>query len=356
MKAYAVARSCLVVGLLVGCSGLDPQRFAAERRPSEVGGQAGYSYDAGVPEPSPGGAGGRASGGAAGRVAAGGGATKTAGTGGVLPDAALGGEGGEGDEPGKGGSGSEQPQPGGHGGTPVGGAGAANGAPGGTGRGGSSGAGGASGGQSGHAGAVPLGGAPGGSFGGASAPQAGSAGSSDAGGTGGVGGAPATPVHALVFTEYVEGSASYKALELFAAEASTLDGCRLVTYANGSGTGSGIALTGSLPAGAVYTLCSTTLADLLGTTCDRTTNLAFNGNDAVALECNGALVDVLGEIGVDPGTAWTGPSSSTVNATLRRRCDHLAADADGTDPFDPDVAFTPLPVDTFDGLGDPACG
>jgi predicted extracellular nuclease len=163
-------------------------------------------------------------------------------------------------------------------------------------------------------------------------------------------------VHALFFSEYVEGSGSYKALEVVAEAASTLDGCHLVTYSNGSATGGSVTLGGAVPQGSVYTLCSTTLASLLGDLCSRTTNLSFNGDDAVALECEGKTVDVIGQIGVDPGTAWTGPSGSTVNGTLRRRCDRFAADPDGTDPFDPDLAFTPLPVDTFDGLGDPACG
>jgi hypothetical protein len=154
----------------------------------------------------------------------------------------------------------------------------------------------------------------------------------------------------------VEGCACYKALELFAEAASTLDGCHLVTYSNGSPTGGSIALAGGVAAGSVYTLCSPTLAALLGVLCDRATNLSFNGDDAVALECDGVILDVIGQIGVDPGTAWTGPSGSTLNATLRRRCDHFAPDPDGTDPFDPDISFTPLPVDTFGGLGDPTCG
>jgi predicted extracellular nuclease len=196
--------------------------------------------------------------------------------------------------------------------------------------------------------------------GGGSSESAGAGGVGSAGaGDGGVGtgGGSAEPVaHAFLFSEYVEGSASYKALELVATAAGTLDGCHLVTYSNGSVTGASVALSGQVAEGGTYTLCSTTLAALLGETCDRTTNLSFNGDDAVALECEGAVLDVIGQIGVDPGTAWTGPSGSTVNATLRRRCDRFTADPEGTDPFDPDDAFTPLPVDTFDGLGAPDCG
>jgi len=146
------------------------------------------------------------------------------------------------------------------------------------------------------------------------------------------------------------------ALELRAVDACTLDGCRLVTYSNGSSTGSGIALTGTVPALGTYTLCSSSLASALGAVCDRTTSLSFNGNDAVALECDGALVDVLGQIGFDPGSAWVGVNGSTQDATLRRRCDSEGPDADGTDAFDPDAGWLALPTDTFAGLGDPECG
>jgi uncharacterized protein len=180
--------------------------------------------------------------------------------------------------------------------------------------------------------------------------------SGSGGNEGGTAGNPESLARAFYFSEYVEGSASYKALELTAETASSLDGCQLVTYSNGSLTGGSIALGGSVAAGSVYTLCSTTLAELLGAPCDRATNLSFNGDDAVAIACDGVTLDVIGQIGVDPGTAWIGPSASTLNATLRRRCDHLAPDPDGTDPFDPDIAYTPHAVDTFDGVGDPTCG
>jgi hypothetical protein len=153
----------------------------------------------------------------------------------------------------------------------------------------------------------------------------------------------------------VEGSSSYKALEIGASMDSSLDGCRLLTYSNGSSTGSGLALSAVVPAGTVYTLCSSSLAALIGAACDRATNLSFNGNDALALECDGTTLDVFGQIGFDPGTAWLGQIGSTANATLRRRC-ASSADRDGSDGFDPDVDWLALPVDTFDGLADPACG
>jgi hypothetical protein len=162
-------------------------------------------------------------------------------------------------------------------------------------------------------------------------------------------------VHALFFSEYVEGSSSYKALELLAREASTLSGCRLVTFSNGAATGANIALDGVIAEGKTYVLCSSSLATLIGESCQRATNLTFNGDDALALECEGTTLDVIGQIGVDPGDAWGSTEATTLNGTLRRKCTATAGDRDGADPFDPALEWTAAGVDAFDGLGVNEC-
>lgn len=45
----------------------------------------------------------------------------------------------------------------------------------------------------------------------------------------------------------------------------------------------------------------------------------FNGNDAVALAKNGVLIDIFGNIGCNPGTAWRSGSHSTLDRTLIRK-------------------------------------
>ncbi|HVR20439.1 MAG TPA: hypothetical protein VMS65_12100, partial [Polyangiaceae bacterium] len=97
------------------------------------------------------------------------------------------------------------------------------------------------------------------------------------------------------------------------------------------------------------------LAALVGEPCARATNLTFNGDDALALECEGATLDVIGTIGVDPGDGWSSMGGNTLNQTLRRRCDARAGDLDGGNAFDPGSEWTALPVDTFDGLGVAEC-
>lgn len=175
----------------------------------------------------------------------------------------------------------------------------------------------------------------------------------DAGASGGEGGTPALLPRELFFSEYVEAGAD-KALEIFAVVMTNLEGCELAIYSNGSTTAHTLKLDGAVEGGAVYTLCSSKLA--AKTHCDRSTNLAFDGNDAVALVCDGTTLDVIGQIGVDPNDPATTTDPSIADETLRRRCGVTAGDADGTDPFDPAVEWLTLPADTLDGLGDPTCG
>ncbi len=144
--------------------------------------------------------------------------------------------------------------------------------------------------------------------------------STGGGGGGGGGGEPETPLgHALLFTEYVEGSSSYKAIEISALEDSSLEGCRVATYFNGATSANGAALEGCCSKESTV-VCSSALA-AQGAACSRTAGLTFNGDDAVALECEGVVIDVIGQIGVDPGTAWGTGDVTTADHTLRRRCD-----------------------------------
>jgi hypothetical protein len=174
-------------------------------------------------------------------------------------------------------------------------------------------------------------------------------------GTAGTAGAN-NPPPTLFFSEYVEGSSSNKALEISAFRRSALDGCKVGAYFNGKQEASVIAsLSGSLDAGQVLTLCTSTLKTQLGAVCDQVGNLTFNGNDAVAISCDGKLLDVIGQIGVDPGEAWGSGSITTADHTLRRKCSVTVGDANGLDAFDPSGEWQALPADTFSGLGSRGC-
>jgi hypothetical protein len=156
-----------------------------------------------------------------------------------------------------------------------------------------------------------------------------------------------------LFSEYVEGSGSMKALEIYALASSSLEGCELHTYFNGKLEPTRLALHGELERGAVQVLCSSALATAQPPLCDRSTNLTFNGDDALALSCDGALLDVIGQIGVDPGDAWD--VGATLDHTLRRRCSVAQGRTDGNQPFQVDAEWLTLGVDTFSDLGKRDC-
>jgi uncharacterized protein len=82
----------------------------------------------------------------------------------------------------------------------------------------------------------------------------------------------------------------------------------------------------------------------------------FNGDDAVVLRHGGALVDVIGQIGTDPGSEWGTGDASTADNTIRRKVTVAVGDTVGDDPFDPATEWDGFPSNTFDGLGSRAGG
>jgi Ca2+-binding RTX toxin-like protein len=160
----------------------------------------------------------------------------------------------------------------------------------------------------------------------------------------------------LFFSEYVEGSSNNKALEIYNGTGApvTLTGVYDVqVFANGSPTATAtVPLTGTIADGDVFVLArESAVAAVLAQADQVTTNFLFNGNDAVALRRSGAIVDVLGQIGSDPGTEWGSRDASTVDNTLRRKATVQAGDTNGGDAFDPALEWDGLPLDTFSGLG-----
>lgn len=170
--------------------------------------------------------------------------------------------------------------------------------------------------------------------------------------------APATASADLFISEYIEGSSFNKAIEIYNPTGAAVDlsNYELRLYSNGSAVVSqSVTLAGSLADGDVFVVANsqavaaiTSVADLIN---DAVIN--FNGDDAVELYriSTTASVDVLGQIGFDPGSAWTNGGVTTVNATIRRKPDVCQGDPNGTDAFDPSIEWDPYANDTFDGLG-----
>lgn len=163
----------------------------------------------------------------------------------------------------------------------------------------------------------------------------------------------------LFISEYVEGSSFNKAIEIYNGTGASADLSEyaLELYTNGSPTVSQSINLGTVAAsladGDVLVLAHASASATILAVADgiSSTVINFNGDDAVVLRHNGNLVDVIGQIGVDPGTEWIGGSASTLNQTLRRKADVCQGDSDGSNAFDLSVEWNGFAQDAFDGLG-----
>ncbi len=161
----------------------------------------------------------------------------------------------------------------------------------------------------------------------------------------------------LFFSEYIEGTSNNKALEIYNATGSavnlTAGGYNVQMYFNGSASaGLTINLTGTVLDGDVFVLAhSSAAADVLAQA-DQTNGAGwFNGNDAVVLRKGATIIDVLGQIGFNPGTEWGTGLVSTADNTLRRMPNVCAGDPDGSNAFDPSIEWDGFATNTFTGLG-----
>lgn len=126
----------------------------------------------------------------------------------------------------------------------------------------------------------------------------------------------------LFFSEYGKGSGNNRYVEIYnpCPEAVELDGMSVCIFKNGSVAATQtLSLFGSLPSFETLLICNnkantelTNVADLVSAKID------FTGNDAVALIKGDEILDIIGVIGEDPGTAWpigeyaTGTANHTI--------------------------------------------
>ncbi|AFY81265.1 DUF4347 domain-containing protein [Oscillatoria acuminata] len=159
----------------------------------------------------------------------------------------------------------------------------------------------------------------------------------------------------LFISEYVEGSSNNKALEFYNGTGSAIDlaagGYSVAMYFNGSSTaGLTINLTGTVDPGSTFVLAHN-MADPAIVPNQTNGNGWFNGNDAIVLRKNDIILDAIGQIGVNPGTAWSGGGVSTLDRTLRRKSTITTGDTNPNNPFNPSLEWIGFPPNTFNGLG-----
>ncbi len=145
----------------------------------------------------------------------------------------------------------------------------------------------------------------------------------------------------LIISEYVEGSSNNKYLEIYNGTGSSvnLSDYEIRIYSNGASSATSIiSLSGTLANGAVYVIANSSATIWSGTPDLSTGSLNFNGDDAVELYkiSTASTIDLFGNIGCDPGTAWTSGSYSTKDRTLVRDssvCSGITADNPISCPF-----------------------
>ncbi|WP_420628386.1 ExeM/NucH family extracellular endonuclease [Candidatus Leptofilum sp.] len=169
---------------------------------------------------------------------------------------------------------------------------------------------------------------------------------------------PARAVASSLFiSEYVEGSSNNKAIEIYNGTGTAVDlstnNYQLEFYFNGNTSPlTTINLAGSLADGDVYIVADNDATTAILNVADQTsTSSFFNGDDAIVLRNSSGIVDVIGQIGFDPGSQWGSGDTSTQNNTIQRLDTVCGGDSNGSDAFNPAIEWLGFPQDTYTGLG-----
>ncbi|NVK27509.1 MAG: lamin tail domain-containing protein [Flavobacteriia bacterium] len=138
--------------------------------------------------------------------------------------------------------------------------------------------------------------------------------------------AVATPCSNLFFSEYIEGSSNNKGFEIYNPTSGSIDlgPYKVVLSGNGGSYTEEYNLTGMLASGDVFSICTNQSDPVMLAEAD--TAFAYpsvshyNGDDALFIvdTVMGDTIDVIGVIGVDPGSNWPVGTGSTQDYTLVR--------------------------------------
>ena len=118
----------------------------------------------------------------------------------------------------------------------------------------------------------------------------------------------------LIISEYVEGSANNKAVELYNTSSTelSLDGYTISLYSNGNGDlaspNNSLTLSGTLAANGTYVIANAgASAELIAKADTDSTITYFNGDDALVLSKDGAIVDsFVNSVWIQFNVAWGG--------------------------------------------------
>lgn len=186
----------------------------------------------------------------------------------------------------------------------------------------------------------------------------------------------------LFISEYVEGSGNDKAIEIYnpTSAAINLTGYSIRRYSNGAvdyASGGSTNLIGTIaPLSAFIIVNGQTTSETNSPACSLElqaladqldgaypSSTYMNGDDAMVLAKADVIIDILGKIGEDPGTAWSSvfPFSAdagawiTRNHTMVRKASVQTGVAVNPEFFDPLAQYDSLPNSTWTGLGTHDC-
>lgn len=152
----------------------------------------------------------------------------------------------------------------------------------------------------------------------------------------------------LIIAEYIEGSSTNKAIELYNGTGAPVDlgAYSVELYSNGNTEVQGsVDLSGTLAHEETYVIFNSGSVDAIKEQGDLQNNTVanFNGDDAIVLKNNGEIIDSIGQI-VDR-------VENIKDVTLVRNSNVMTGDTNPNDAFDPSVEWTAYPRDTFEHLG-----
>ncbi|MGH2446834.1 MAG: lamin tail domain-containing protein, partial [Candidatus Limnocylindria bacterium] len=161
----------------------------------------------------------------------------------------------------------------------------------------------------------------------------------------------------LFFSEYIEGSSFNKALEIYNGTGASIDlsAYSVELYSNGSpDVSKSVTLSGSLASGEVFVVAHLDADFAIQAVTDLVSSEVanFNGDDAIVLRRGTDAVDVIGQVGSDPGDFWGSEPTTTKEHTLVRKANIQAGDTNGADAFDPADEWDAFAQNTFTFIGD----
>ena len=172
---------------------------------------------------------------------------------------------------------------------------------------------------------------------------------------------PATFPERFIISEYIEGSSSNKAIELYNGTGADIDlqSYKVILYSNASITPTQTLTWDTetiLANGDTYVIANASAIQGILDLADITSAVTYyNGDDALVLyeiTTEGDVVqDSFGRLGEDPGTAWGSGDTATGEHTLVRKATVCQGDIIPDDEFEPSVEYNGFAQDSYSDLG-----